>query len=51
MRSYYENQKSCRRRKLCEPFITYEHIEQVKCKCCDICSLSCECNDCTLNKQ
>lgn len=49
MRSYYENQDSCRRLKLFQPFIMYEHQECAKCKCCDICSISCDCNDCKSN--
>lgn len=47
MKSYCENKDSCRRLKLFQSFIMYEHAECLKCKCCDICALSCNCSKCT----
>ena len=49
MKSYYENQDSCQCVKLFNPFIMYEHCECAKCKCCDVCSISCDCDDCKSN--
>jgi len=46
MKSYCENKDSCRRKKLFESFIMYEHKEAKKCACCDICALSCDCEKC-----
>ena len=47
MRKYCENKDKCRRIKLYENFIMYEPCSyQIKCQCCDICALSCDCTVC-----
>lgn len=48
MKNYYENKDSCRRLKLFEPFILYDHsaAECIKCRCCDVCSVLCDCDYC-----
>ena len=47
MKSYCENKDSCRRLKLFKSFIMYEHVECLKCRCCDNCAPSCNCSKCT----
>lgn len=49
MREYAENKTECRRLNLFSHFIKYEHVDDIrKCKCCDICELSCECTTCKI---
>ena len=45
MRIYFENTESCHWKLLFEPFVLYTHseISTIKCKCCDICRISCDC--------
>jgi len=45
MKMYYENEESCRRKLLFEPFVMYSHSETdtTKCKCCDVCRITCDC--------
>ena len=46
MKTYCENKDNCRRKQLFDSFIMYKHVEAVKCKCCDVCSLTCTCEKC-----
>ena len=47
IKAYCENKDTCRRLKLFKSFLMYEHAEFVKCTCCDICAVSCNCSKCT----
>lgn len=47
MKAYYENNQSCRRCTLFRSFILFDDSDRVKCKCCDICSKSCNCEECS----
>jgi len=47
MKNYLENKLKCRRSMLYSPFLMYEHNKDyIKCECCDICALSCDCIIC-----
>ena len=51
MKQYCENEGKCRQIKLYENFIMYKPcIDQVKCECCDICGLTCDCTLCYSKK-
>lgn len=49
MIDYCENTTNCRRHELFNDFDDYESLllPESACKCCDICSDQCRCNDCT----
>ena len=48
MVEYCENNSSCRRHKLFKDFDDYDSLKLPlsACKCCDICSKTCKCNEC-----
>ena len=50
MREYCSNSNECRRVKLFKTFLFYKEKGSIikKCECCDVCELSCNCDDCTL---
>ena len=51
MKAYGENKMKCRRLLLFSSFIMYEcNDNQINCYCCDICSMSCDCIDCTMTQ-
>ena len=46
---YVENEVECRRLQLYKQFVEYKHISSTsytKCRCCDICAMSCKCEQC-----
>ena len=47
MKAYYENSSSCRRCNLFQSFILFDEPDCIKCKCCDICSTLCDCEECS----
>ena len=47
MKDYANNSNKCRRSFLFANFVCYKHcVSYLKCNCCDICTLSCECELC-----
>ena len=46
MVDYCTNTTECRSKVLFKHFLFYEEVTLPKCKCCDICEKSCDCNDC-----
>ena len=51
MKAYGENKIKCRRLLLFSSFVMYEcNDNQVNCDCCDICSITCNCINCTMTK-
>ena len=50
MVQYAEQTTTCRRDVLFQDFDVYEHLRcNVGCNCCDVCSLTCTCDDCKSN--
>lgn len=46
VKDYTKNTDRCRRLILYGYFVKYDDNDYVKCKCCDICTLSCKCEIC-----
>ena len=47
MKNYIQNSSSCRRKLLLQDFLLYTDESVTKCKCCDICAVSCTCIACS----